>query len=146
MRIPADENVSRRLVLNLRERGHDVAWVREDSPGIPDAEVLARAEAEGRLVVTFDKGFGELAFRSGLSARCGVLLFRTAVGSPEELATQAAAIIGSRDDWNGHLTVVAEGRIRLRLLPRPTPPRAERSRRRGGRPPRRKGRSGRRNR
>ena len=45
----------------LRAAGHDVAWS-GDWPADPgDEEVLARALAEGRVLVTLDKDFGELA-------------------------------------------------------------------------------------
>jgi hypothetical protein len=55
MRILANENFPGDAVMALRARGHDVAWVRTDAPGSDDAEVLARALAEDRTVVTFDK-------------------------------------------------------------------------------------------
>jgi hypothetical protein len=32
--------------------------------------------AESRILLTFDKDFGELAWREGLPATCGVILFR----------------------------------------------------------------------
>lgn len=53
MRILADENFPGDAVAALREQGHDVAWVQSDSPGISDTEVLARAQTEGRILVTF---------------------------------------------------------------------------------------------
>jgi hypothetical protein len=71
MRILADENFPGDAVTALRERGHDVAWIRMDAPGSSDPAVVRRARDEGRLLVTFDKDFGELAFRqrvAGLSA------------------------------------------------------------------------------
>jgi predicted nuclease of predicted toxin-antitoxin system len=68
MRILADENIPGDAVAALRECGHDVAWVRADAPGSSDIVVIARAQAENRILVTFDKDFGELAFRSKLSA------------------------------------------------------------------------------
>ena len=45
----------------LEARGHDVVWVGDwaDDPG--DDQILAWAFAEGRVVVTLDKDFGELA-------------------------------------------------------------------------------------
>jgi hypothetical protein len=64
----ADENVPGAVVAALRQQGHDVAWIHEDAPGRPDPEVLERAQQEHRVVVTFDKDFGELAFRRGLAA------------------------------------------------------------------------------
>ena len=68
MRILADENFPGDAVDALQKRGHDVAWAHSDSPGDSDVAILARAQAEHRILLTFDKDFGELAFRSGLPA------------------------------------------------------------------------------
>ena len=117
MRILADENFAGDAVIALRERGHDVAWVRSDAPGSSDLEVIARAQAEGRVLVTFDKDFGELVFRSGLSASSGVVLFRISVPSPAYIARVAVAALESRTDWAGHFAVVEDDRIRMTPLP-----------------------------
>ena len=66
MRILANENFPGDAVIALRQRGHDVAWVRTDVPSSSDIAILERAQRENRIIVTFDKDFGELAFRSGL--------------------------------------------------------------------------------
>jgi len=76
MRLPANENFPLDAVEALRADGHDVAWIREDSRGAPDDKILLRAQEENRVVVTFDKDFGEMAFRSKLPAQSGVILFR----------------------------------------------------------------------
>jgi len=55
MRILANENFPGPVVRALRERGDDVASVREDQPGATDEVVLARAQSEHRLLVTCDK-------------------------------------------------------------------------------------------
>jgi len=65
MRILANENFQQAAVDALRQDGHDVLWVRTESPGISDREVLARAQLDARVVVTFDENFGKLAFRYG---------------------------------------------------------------------------------
>jgi len=62
VRVLADENVPKKAVEALRERGHDVLWVAEVAPGSKDEEVLALAIREGRILLTFDKDFGERAF------------------------------------------------------------------------------------
>jgi predicted nuclease of predicted toxin-antitoxin system len=50
----------------LRAAGHDVVWS-GDWPADPgDEEILALAFAEGRVLVTLDKDFGELAIGRGL--------------------------------------------------------------------------------
>jgi len=118
MRILANENFPQAAVDALRLVGHDVWWVRTESPGISDREVLARADLDARVVVTFDKDFGELAFQYGLSAKCGIILFRIAMPSPFRIAKIAVAALASRDDWPNHFAVVEDDRVRMTPLPR----------------------------
>ncbi len=120
MRLLANENFPAAAVDALRAAGHDVAWVRTDAPGSGDRAVLARAVAEGRVLLTFDKDFGELAFRAGLPAASGVVLFRIPMAAPAEVARRAVAVLGSRTDWAGHFSVVEEKRVRMTPLP-PSP-------------------------
>jgi predicted nuclease of predicted toxin-antitoxin system len=117
VRILADENFPSPIIRALRDKGHDVASVKEMMRGASDREVLARAQAEERLVVTFDKDFGELAFRSRLPATSGVILFRLSGPSPEVDNARALAALESGLDWSGSFAVVTDDRIRLRPLP-----------------------------
>ena len=117
MLILANENFPESAVDALRRDGHDVKWVRTDSPGVSDREVLAHAQLEGRIVITFDKDFGELAFRYGLPAQCGIILFRIQLISPSQIATTAVVALASREDWVGHFAVVENDRIRMIPLP-----------------------------
>lgn len=117
MHILADENVPGDMVVALRERGHDIAWVRSDAPGSTDTDVLDRAQAEGRVLITFDKDFGELAFRSELPASGGIVLFRISAPSPSHVVRVAVTALESRTDWAGHFAVVEDDRIRMVPLP-----------------------------
>ena len=117
MRILADENFPGAAVKTLRSRGHDVAYVRTDAPGSPDPDVIARAEAEGRLLITFDKDFGELAYKSGLPARSGIVLFRFRPVSPAFAVARIVTVLESRTDWAGSFSVVEEARVRMAPLP-----------------------------
>src|SRR5438552_7389393 len=98
MRLCGNENVPEDCVIRLRQRGHDVLWIREAAPGSPDPEVLARALAEDRLLITFDKDFGELVFRRGAKASSGIVLLRISQPSAEAVAERVAALLASRDD------------------------------------------------
>jgi predicted nuclease of predicted toxin-antitoxin system len=111
-----NENFPREAVEALRWRGHDVVWARTDSPGASDEDVLQRATAEERLVVTFDKDFGVLAFRSGLAAPSGVVLFWISPRSPSYVARIAVSLLESRADWAGHFSVVEDNRLRMTRL------------------------------
>src|SRR5438067_13825995 len=75
MRWLADECVDAGLVARLRDTGHDVHYVAEVAGGASDTEVLQRAQAEARLLLTEDKGFGDLVFRSEMAVP-GVVLLR----------------------------------------------------------------------
>jgi len=116
MRFLANENFPLDAVTALREVGHDVRWIRSDEPGISDQQVLEHALTENRVLLTFDKDFGELAFREGIVASCGIVLFRLMAGSAQELAAIITLALSSRDDWNGRFSVVEPGRIRIRTL------------------------------
>lgn len=61
MKVLLDTCVWGGAVKDLRSAGHDAAWAGEweEDPG--DEEILAEAYHEGRVLVTLDKDFGELA-------------------------------------------------------------------------------------
>lgn len=113
----ANENFPLDAVDSPRAAGHDVAWVRTDAPGSDDRQVLERAVTEHRILLTFDKDFGELAFRSGLPADCGIVLFRLPATTSADLAARVLTALHSREEWAGHFAVVEPGRIRVRALP-----------------------------
>jgi predicted nuclease of predicted toxin-antitoxin system len=113
----ANENFPGDAVAALRNRGHDVVWIRTEAPGSSDEQVLTRAVADNRILITLDKDFGELAFHAGLPASCGVVLFRIRHTSPSHLAERTVMVLDSRTDWAGHFAVVSEDRVRMTLLP-----------------------------
>lgn len=117
MRLLANENFPLDAVIALRENGHDVAWIREDARGSNDEQVLARGQDEERILITFDKDFGEMAFRSKLPSTSGVILFRISIPSSQHIAQVAVQAIASRTDWAGHFSVIEDNRIRMTLLP-----------------------------
>lgn len=117
MKLLADENFPRSVVDALRHDGIDVVWVRQQMPSAKDEDILSYAIAESRVLVTFDKDFGELAFRRGLPSTCGIVLFRIAIISRDSIAAQIVTILKSRIDWAGQFAVVDETRIRMRTLP-----------------------------
>ncbi len=117
MRLQADENVPLDVVTALRLRGHDVAWVREDMPGAEDMRVLERAQRENRVVLTFDKDFGELAIRRQIPAVSGIILLRIAAPSSAILASMVVTILEDRDNWPGHFSVIDRNHIRMIPLP-----------------------------
>ena len=113
----ANDNVPQDCVVRLRQSGNDVLWIRETGPGSTDSEVLSRALIEDRLLLTFDKDFGELVFKRGTAASRGIVLFRISQPSPAAVAVRVNAVLASRNDWSGHFSVVDDHTIRMRKLP-----------------------------
>lgn len=124
MRWIVNENVSSTVIRSLRDGGHDVLSVKESLRGSPDREILARAQIEGRVVLTHDKDFGELAFRFGLAAGSGIVLIRLSGAEPQSDNRRILEVLGSDVDWTGHFAVVTDDRVRIRPLPgKPEKPR-----------------------
>src|SRR5438477_11900752 len=73
MLLYADEDFSLPVVVEMRRLGHDVLTVQEDGrTSAPDPDVLARAHALGRAVLTFNRRHFERLHRQG-AAHSGIL-------------------------------------------------------------------------
>jgi predicted nuclease of predicted toxin-antitoxin system len=116
MRFLADENFPAAAIRGLIASGHDVVSIRLVAPGATDREVLARALDERRVLLTFDKDFGELAAGSGLPATCGIVLFRTRAPRTPAQTRRFVELLISRADWVGHFSVIEPERVRMRPL------------------------------
>ena len=116
MRILADENVPLPIVTWLRDRGHDVLYAAESRKQTPDADLLAEAEAQGYVVLTEDKDFGEAIFRGHANSHGVVLLRMENRPAAIRLARlqQVWTLVESRVP--GHFVVVTASKIRLRPL------------------------------
>jgi hypothetical protein len=117
MRFLANENFPYAAVTALVAAGHNVAWIRTTAPGIADSDVLGWAAREERILLTFDKDFGELARRAIMPPACGVVLLRVPMPKPGGTGQRLANMVMERDDWAGHFSVIEPGRIRMRPLP-----------------------------
>ncbi len=113
----ANENVPGEVVQAARQVGYDLAWITELSPGADDDSVLARALVEGRVLLTFDKDFGEMAFRQGKDASCGVILLRPRLSEPDYVVHFTLAVLAQQIQWHGQFAVAQEGKLRIVPLP-----------------------------
>ncbi len=116
MRWLADECVAAALVASLRMNGHDVLYVAEGARGLRDADVIALAFRESRLLLTEDKDFGELVFRRKHPVSGLVLMRIDPTQSETKLLRLMAAVDRYGDVLLERYTVVEERRLRSRLL------------------------------
>jgi predicted nuclease of predicted toxin-antitoxin system len=107
-----DTCVSGNATEELLARGHDVIWAGSwpEDPG--DVEILARAFAEGRVLVTLDKDFGELAIFKG-QKHAGIIRL---VNIPAKAqAEYVGYILDTHEDVLSKAAIVTAERSRLRV-------------------------------
>ena len=113
----ANENFPLSSIRLMRNAGYDVASVIEDTPGAKDHEILKRAHEEIRIVLTFDRDYGELIYRRKSFTPTGVVYFRFDPFTPEEPAEILLNILKTgKVEILGKFTVVERGRIRQKVL------------------------------
>jgi predicted nuclease of predicted toxin-antitoxin system len=83
---------------------------------VRDEDVLELAVRESRVLLTQDKDFGELAFRRGLPADCGIARLRFPP-VPRLVTDYAVRVLTPQTDLRGQFVVVEEQRVRHRLIP-----------------------------
>src|SRR5579862_8345499 len=86
MRFLANENFPVASTRVLRAAGHEVVAVTLECPGISDEAVLKLAANEQLVILTFDRDYGDLIFRRGLSSPAGLIYLRLDPISPTEPA------------------------------------------------------------
>ena len=121
-RFLADENFIGPSIRLLRDAGHDVTWIRADAPGAVNVDVLALARREDRVLLTFDRDYGDLIYHRGLSPPPGVVYFRFEPVTADEPAMRLQSLLADPDFvLRGNFTIVGEDRTRQRPLD-PTKP------------------------
>ncbi len=114
MRFLADENFPGPIVDLLRRQAHDVVWARTHFPGSTDSALIDRAEAEGRVVLTLDNDFWQIALqRRQPLERSGVILFRVHPAIPALLEPLVHAAFNVTLDRAGHVSMVTPDGVQM---------------------------------
>ena len=100
----------------LRDDDFAVLYVAEMSPGSPDDEVLEAGRRADAVLITADKGFGELVYlQRRLTA--GVVLIRLAGYPPEGKAEIVSGAMRDRgDEMAGAFSVITATSVRVRRI------------------------------
>ena len=116
MKFLADECCDAELVSFLRSEGHDVLYIIEFKRGASDKEVLEKAFAEERIIITEDKDFGELVHRFKKPAY-GIVILRFEV---HESHLKCSRLKRLMDEYSlkleGHFVVIDSEKFRFRPL------------------------------
>lgn len=118
MKFLANENIPSSSTERLRVEGHDIVSIGETTPGIKDRDVLEKAVEQARIVLTFDRDYGELIFRRNLPRPPGVIYYRFTPQFPEEAAELTLILLDEAEiEVEGMFTVLQRHAVRQRPIP-----------------------------
>ncbi|MDP9120176.1 MAG: DUF5615 family PIN-like protein [Acidobacteriota bacterium] len=116
MKLKLDENLPIELLDDLRKAGHDADSVQEEGiAGAPDTTVLDHARAAARVLLTLDKGIGDLRAYPPSRFR-GIVLLRPPAAGREATLSFARHHLPTllAESLTGRLVVVTERGLRWR--------------------------------
>jgi predicted nuclease of predicted toxin-antitoxin system len=114
MKVLLDSCVWGKARADLEAVGHDVVWAGDWPKDPGDEEILARAYREGRVLVTLDKDFGELAVLQG-AAHCGILRL-VGIAARQQAAVCRQVLASHAAELAAAAIITAEpGRLRIRM-------------------------------
>ena len=113
MRFLVDECTGPVVANWLKERGHDVFSIYQDSRGASDEEILAKAYSENWILITNDKDFGEKVFRANHPHK-GVIFLRLDDERSQSKITVLERLLNRfSNELIGAFVVVTEKQVRI---------------------------------
>lgn len=116
MKFLANENFPSAAITLFRNAGYDVRAVIEETPGAKDADILARANREKRIILTFDRDYGEMIYKLKMPVPAGVIYFRFNPSTPTEPAEYVLQLFSKGIRFEERFTVVEREKLRQRPL------------------------------
>ena len=115
IRLLANENFPYKSVLYLKLQCHNVLSIGTDYAGISDAEIMEIAIKEQRLILTFDRDYGELLFNKEYRPKQGVVYLRLEDYESDYPGKLVKSILKDHSfDFSDALTVIDKQGIRQR--------------------------------
>ncbi len=95
MKLLANENFPIDSYKYLKSQSFDIKAIGIDFSGITDKEVMTLAIDENRIILTFDKDYGELIFKYGYRPAEGVIFLRLETYESDEPGKIIEQMIGT---------------------------------------------------
>jgi len=112
MNFISNENFPFPSVKLLRDSGHSIISITEEMPGISDLEALKVAKENQRIILTFDKDYGEIIFNKGIKNPPSVIFFRYKGNDPLFAGNFLKKLFDRQIDLSDAFTVIEEKGIR----------------------------------
>ncbi len=111
----ADECINNDITLALRQNNFDVTTVLEVKlTGKPDDNIFEFAKKTKRILLTFDRGFGDI-FRFDISHSSGVIVILSGKMKKDEVIKTILGFIKfiSNKNIEGKLVIVGKNKVRI---------------------------------
>lgn len=113
MRFLVDECTGPGVAKWLAEQGHDVFSAFDQSKGAADGDLLDRAVAEDRILLTNDRDFGEMIFRDDRTHRGVIFLRLHDERTPNKIRVLTKVLGNHAEQLPAKFAVVTEAQIRF---------------------------------
>ncbi len=113
IRFIADVNVEKRIIDCLIKLGFDVKWIPDYDCEMNDADLLAMATNENRILITNDKDFGELVFLRKQNF-AGIILIRVkGQNTKEKVNLVEKLILNYKEKLPDHFSIITKTKFRF---------------------------------
>ena len=117
MKFIVDECVGNSVAQWLQESNYDTLSICPEFQGLHDEEILQKAYQENRILVTSDKDFGDMIFRSQ-RPHCGILLLRLINEHPiNKIRVLEQILKHHAHELENNFVVATEATVRITKLP-----------------------------
>lgn len=116
MNILCGESVEKVIIYSLRKEYKNVNSVVEEKPGISDFRVLLLSNKYNSILLTADKDFGEIIFRTRAISNRVVLYRLLGLSNSEKSGIILKSFRKYGDDFEIYFTVITKVRIRIKKL------------------------------
>ena len=115
LKILADECVHRDLVEALEREEFDVLSIRDIEKGADDERVFELAKESERVLLTFDRGFGDF-FRFDIENSAGIVIVLIGKLMKEDIIKNTLIFFKSdiAKDLRGKLVIIRKSKIRIK--------------------------------
>ncbi|NOT46818.1 MAG: DUF5615 family PIN-like protein [Acidobacteria bacterium] len=113
MRFLVDECTGPTVAKWLRENGHQVFSVYEETQGVADEQLLSKAVDENWILITNDKDFGEMVFRERRPHRGVVFLRLGDERSANKIHVLRHLLENYSDKLRNNFVTVTETKVRV---------------------------------
>src|SRR4030042_2403190 len=108
MKFLADVNIPQSVITSLVQKGHDVLDIKKQNLKLKDIEIIRKAQAQGRIILTRDKDF--IALTQFPKYQVAQIVVRLKIQTPRYIQEHLIQLLENQDEkiLKKSLTIIKE--------------------------------------